>query len=126
ILLLLLILKMVCIGFLSGCNHDHSTKSYILPILMVIGIIIGLRILCSAILRLLRRRQQAEQAHETDQTSNDGIEMIMQSETTRIQRQQQLLYQHIFNRETKFVILAGDNQVTFLAIPKPIQTINIV
>ncbi|KAF9614374.1 hypothetical protein IFM89_018273 [Coptis chinensis] len=79
---------------------------------MVIGILIGLRILCYAISRLLKRTQP-----ESEQNPNEGLEM--QSDT-RNQRQQ-LAYQQRINMESKFVILAGDDQVTFLATPRPFE-----
>ncbi|KAL5697518.1 hypothetical protein ACHQM5_028651 [Ranunculus cassubicifolius] len=67
--------------------------------------------------RLLKSNHQSD---ENERSSNDGIEI--QPEITN----QRLVYQQRTNRESKFVILAGDDQVSFLAIHKPFQANNIV
>lgn len=102
---------MACIGFLLGCKHVHSAKGYILMVLMIVGIILGTRVVLFIVIRCLERRQSAGASGV-----NEGIEMRLQS-----MNQQNRSSMRRANAECKVVIVAGNDHVSFIAQPCPFK-----
>lgn len=90
---------MVCIGgLIFGCKRPHSAAAYFLSALVVISIVVGLRILCYTIYRLLNSdHQQPPGDHHHQSTSHDGVEMQAHRFCSRRA-----------SPDTKFVALGGD------------------
>lgn len=115
---------MVCIG-LVGCRHGHRPATgYILMALMIIGIIFGLRILLFVVLRCLQSRRQSSTAVD------DEIELQVHNAMAMYRYQQQWRRSAAIDsstlprrddRESKLVIAAGDDHVSYIAQPCPHQ-----
>ncbi|KAL7162490.1 hypothetical protein ACSBR2_042892 [Camellia fascicularis] len=114
---------MVCIGLaLFGCRHSSAT-SYIISALIIIGIVIGLRVLCYTIHRLLDKRHEHRHHHQPEPRSDNGggrveMEMEMQPWNREWARPHQY---RVTVPESKVVILAGENHASFIAQPVPFQ-----
>ncbi|KAG1367890.1 hypothetical protein COCNU_14G003580 [Cocos nucifera] len=114
---------MVCIG-LVGCRHVHRpVTGYILVVLMIIGIIFGLRILLYVVASCLQRRRQSS-------TATDGqIEMQVRNAMAMHHYQQQWRRSAAIDSsslppddwQSKLVIAAGDDHVSYIAQPCPHQ-----
>ncbi|KAG6498478.1 hypothetical protein ZIOFF_046392 [Zingiber officinale] len=122
---------MACVGFLA-CKHSQRTAgSYFLLALTIVGILLGLRILLYVVTACLQRQQ----SHTT--TREDDIEEI-EMQARSIQAVQQFYQQQRWRRsvapprvpaasppdewQSKLVIAAGCDHVSFIAQPCPLQT----
>lgn len=118
---------MVCLGILFGCKN-YSAVSYILSALAIVGIILGLRIICYSLYRLLNRHdhhgeprtevvvdQMQPREHRRDhqgihgEASYDRYGVEMQP-----REREQARHCRVSLAEGKVVILAGENHASCL------------
>ncbi|CAL5361332.1 hypothetical protein CsSME_00052245 [Camellia sinensis var. sinensis] len=113
---------MVCIGLaLFGCRHPSAT-SYIISALIIIGIVIGLRVLCYTIHRLLDKRHEQPEPSSDNGGGRVEMEMEMEMEMQPWNREWARAHQcRVTVPESKVVILAGENHASFIAQPVPFQ-----
>lgn len=111
---------MVCLGILFGCRNS-SALSYILSALAIVGIVIGLRIICYTLYRLLNRRdhhgeprsefgvgmrpQEQRRDHHDEPSYEYGVEM-------QPREREQVQHCRVSLAEGKVVILAGENHAS--------------
>ncbi|XAR50665.1 hypothetical protein NMG60_11005052 [Bertholletia excelsa] len=103
---------MVCLGLIFGCQNS-SAESYIISALAIIGIVVGLRLLCFTLFHLLNRPEsQSEPSSDDDDDIGDvEIHPPRNQEHTRECR--------VPLPDSKFVILAGESRASFIAQPAP-------
>lgn len=61
---------MVCLGIFFGCKRSRSVKDYIISALVIIAILVGLRIVCFIIYRLLKKDR-----YNANEDPRHGLEM---------------------------------------------------
>lgn len=61
---------MVCLGVFIECKRSHSLKDYIILTLVIIAILVGLRIVCYTIYRLLKKDH-----HYANENPRHGLQM---------------------------------------------------
>lgn len=120
---------MVCVGLL-GCSHTHlSAGGYFLMSLVIIVAILGLRIVLYSIGHCLQRCWHGE---SDDTESEDGHEVRHISNILALRHNQQPQQQGRATAvqpatphedwQSKLVISAGSDHVSYIARPCPFQT----
>ncbi|WMV57607.1 hypothetical protein MTR67_050992 [Solanum verrucosum] len=71
---------MVCVSIIFGCKHS-SSRSLIISALIIIGSLIGLKILCYFLCQLRKRRQ----SHSNHSDSGAGSESQLQPQQSQQQ-----------------------------------------
>ncbi|KAL6006159.1 hypothetical protein ACLOJK_040205 [Asimina triloba] len=106
---------MACVGPLFGCKHFRSAKGYISTLLMILGVVVGLRILLYLIFLCFKKRRPAAAA--ASESMDDGVEM----QVPNVNQEHRIAIRRAMPGEPKFVILAGDDHVSVIAQPCPFQ-----